>query len=59
MGENINREEHSNITIFVIEAFTFFLKLLICVTSKVDLNFFKELGILKPEIKQSWGSGGL
>ena len=37
-GENINREKYSNITIFVIVAFAFFLKLLICVTSKVDLN---------------------
>ena len=47
MGKNLNREEHSNITTFVTVALAFFLKLLICVASKVDFKFFKALRILK------------
>ena len=42
MGENINGSEHSNITFFVTAAFTFLLKLLICVASNVDFNFLKH-----------------
>ena len=42
MGENINREEHSNITVVEIVAFAFFLKLFICVESKVDFIFLKN-----------------
>ena len=37
----MNREEHSSITIFLIVAFAFFLKLFICVAPKVHFNFFK------------------
>ena len=59
MKENINREEHSNITIFKIVAFAFFLKSLICVASTIDFIFFKALRTIKPAIKHSWESGGL
>ena len=58
MGKNLNREEHSNITIFVTVALAFFLKLLICVASKVDFKFFKALRILKRAINHSRGFGG-
>ena len=58
MEENINREEHSNITIFVMVAFAFFLKLLICAASEVHFNFLKSWRKLKRAIKRSLGSGG-
>ena len=58
MEENMNREEHSNITIFVMVASAFFLKLLICVTSKVHFNFLKPWRKRKRVIKRSLGSGG-
>lgn len=58
MEENMNREEHSNATIFVMVAFAFILKLLICVASKVHFNFLKSWRKLKRAMKRSLGSGG-
>ena len=54
----MNREEHSNATIFVMVAFAFILKLLICVASKVHFNFLKSWRKLKRAMKRSLGSGG-